>query len=261
MCTRCFADTKTQLTEVDQFTLLSTLLEIQVFYFMPKPGFSPELFKRNALRCHTTAQSVVRLALKLQNDIGFLTHGPHFVYRSVLTAGCILISAVLSPSLRDVVESHVQECGGTLDMVVGEALAAVRYCSVQEVDLPLRTAKMLEGAWHVRNMLPPTEINQTDFLHRLGMGLPLDCIRRWKNQIEQIRPEKVTPVPGGGNNVAGGAGGGAGADVQSTGGGNGAAGTAADLLATDPFSRIDWDAFMKDFDWNFDLNIMDTVVA
>jgi hypothetical protein len=252
-------------TEVDQFTILSTLLEIQVFYFTPTPGFSPEIFKRNALRCHTTAQSVVRLALKLQNDIGFLSHAPHFVCRSVLTAACVLISAVLSPSLRDVTERHIQEAGGTPDMVVSEALAGVRHCSIQEGDLPVRAAKMMESAWHVRGVLPPTEISRADFVHRMGMGLPLDCIRRWKRQMEAMRPEKMTPVPGGGglDMQAGGAGGAAAAAVGAGGGlsGGGGSGGGADLLATDPFSRVDWDAFMKDFDWNFDPNLMDTVVA
>lgn len=252
-------------SEVDQFTILSTLLEIQVFYFTPTPGFSPEIFKRNALRCHTTAQSVVRLALKLQNDIGFLSHAPHFVCRSVLTAACVLISAVLSPSLRDVTERHIQEAGGTPDMVVSEALAGVRHCSIQEGDLPVRAAKMMESAWHVRGVLPPTEISRADFVHRMGMGLPLDCIRRWKRQMEAMRPEKMTPVPGaaGVDMQAGGAGGGAAAAVGAGGGlsGGGGSGGGADLLATDPFSRVDWDAFMKDFDWNFDPNLMDTVVA
>ncbi|KAK7742140.1 hypothetical protein SLS53_004726 [Cytospora paraplurivora] len=252
--------------EVDRFTILSTLQEIQLFYFMPMPGFSPEIFKRNALRCHTTAQSVVRLALKLQSDIGFLSHAPHFVCRSVLTAACILISAFLSPSLKDVIERHTRECGGTPDMVVGEALACVRYCSIQEGDLPVRTAKMMESAWHVRDVLPPTEISHADFIHRMGMGLPLDCIRRWKRQMEQIRPDKVSPsVPAPGAGAGAGAGGAdlqagaAGAGAAGGGGGGGAGG--ADLLATDPFSRIDWEAFMKDFDWNFDPNLMDTVVA
>lgn len=254
-------------TEVDRFTILSTLQEIQLFYFMPMPGFSPDVFQRNALRCHTTAQSVVRLALKLQSDIGFLSHAPHFVCRSVLTAACILISAFLSPSLRDVVGRHTRERGGTPDMVVGEALACVRCCSIQDGDLPVRTAKMMESAWHVRDVLPPTEVSHADFIHRMGMGLPLDCIRRWKRQMEQIRPDKISPaVPvagatagaaaGGADLQAGAAGAGTTAGVGGGGGGGG-----ADLLATDPFSRIDWDAFMKDFDWNFDPNLMDTVVA
>lgn len=230
---------------------------------MPTPGFSPEIFKRNALRCHTTAQSVVRLALKLQGDIGFLSHAPHFVCRSVLTAACILISAFLSPSLKDVTERHVQDMGGTPDMVVHEALAGVRHCSIQEGDLPLRAAKMMESAWLVRDVLPPTEISQADFVHRMGMGLPLDCIRRWKRQMEMMRPErmtpeKMTPVPGGGvdNMQAGGAGAAAGGGV-----GGGVGSGAENLLAADPFSRVDWDAFMQDFDWNFDTSLMDNVVA
>ncbi|KAJ0118351.1 Transcriptional regulatory protein SEF1 [Diaporthe amygdali] len=241
------------ISEVDQFTILSTLLELQVFYFMPIPGFSQEAFKRNALRCHTTAQSVIRLALKLNNEIGFLTHSPHFVCRSLLSAACIVISALLSPSTKEVVDRQIQDSGTTPDMVVNEALAGVRLCSVQDGDLPVRAAKMMESAWSVRDILPATELSrlgQMDVSHRLGMGLPLDCIRRWKRQMEQTRPDKVTPQPGAGGNGG-----------MAEGAGNAAVASAAEMLAGDPFSRVDWDAFMKDFDMNFDPALMDTVVA
>lgn len=241
-------------TEVDQFTILSTLLELQVFYFMPSPGFSQEAFKRNALRCHTTAQSVIRLAQKLNNDIAFLSHSPHFVCRSLLSAACIVISALLSPSTKDVIDRQIQDAGSTADMVVNEAFAGVRLCSIQDGDLPVRAAKMMESAWSVRDILPATELSQLgqmDLSHRLGMGLPLDCIRRWKRQMEQIRPDKVTPQPGAGGN--------AGMAADAT--GNAAVASAAEMLAADPFSRVDWDAFMKDFDMNFDPALMDTVVA
>lgn len=229
---------------MDHFTILSTLLEVQVYYFVPVPNFNPDTFKRNALQCHTTAQSLVRLALRLQNEIAFLSHAPHFICRSMLSAACIIISCLISPSLKDVTEAHVRQEGSTPDLVVADALAAVRSCSIQDGDLPVRASKMMESAWTVRNVLPPTELSQLgmpDYSYRMGMGLPLDCIRRWKRQMEQLRQDKVPPAPGSGADVVTGAGAGAG--------------------VADPAAMIDWDAFMKDFDWNFDPSLIDTVVA
>lgn len=216
---------------------------MQVYYFVPTPDFSPEIFKRNALRCYTTAQGLVRLALKLDAEIGFLAFSPHFVCRSMLTAACIIISALVSPTLKDFVEAHLHAEGNTPDAVVADALAAVRTCSVQDGDLPVRAAKMMESAFSVRNALPPTETSQLGLpeysSHRLGMGLPLDCIRRWKRQMEQMRP------------------GGGGAGGESV--GAGVAGAGGGLGGADPAAMVNWDEFMKDFDWNFDPSLIDTV--
>lgn len=227
---------------------MGTLLEVQVYYFLPVPEFSIEIFKRNALRCYTTAESLTRLAVKLQNDIRFLSNAPHFVFRSLLTATCVMISALISPTLKDLVEAHIQLQGSTPEQVVADALSCVRHCSVQEDDLPLRAAKMMESAFNVRHILPPTELSQLgmpEYSHRMGMGLPLDCIRRWKRQMETFRNENMpssTAVAGAGGGVDVPAGAGAGAG-----------------LGLDPTTIIDWDAFMKDFDWNFDPSLMDTV--
>lgn len=159
----------------------------------------------------------------------------------MLTAACIIISALISPTLKQLVEAHIQSEGTTPDLVVVDALAAIRCCSVQEGDLPIRAAKMMESAYSVRNVLPPTEMSQLgmpEYSHRMGMGLPLDCIRRWKWQMEQIRQDMPGP---GGADVAGGAGSG--------------------LAGGDPAAMVDWDAFMKDFEWNFDPSLIDAVVA
>lgn len=252
---------------------------MQVYYFVPVPDFNPETFKRNAIQCHTTAQSLVRLALRLQNDLAFLSHAPHFVCRSMLSAACIIISCLISPSLRDAAEAHAQQEGLTPDLVVADALAAVRCCSVQDGDLPVRASKMMESAWMVRNMLPPTELTQlgaTDHGFRMGMGLPLDCIRRWKRQMDQVRQEKL-PLQAAGGAAAGAGAAGAGVgtgDASGGGGGGGSAGGGADVVAGGAngagtagagaggaAAMIDWDAFMKDFDWNFDPSLIETVVA
>jgi len=41
------------LPDLDHFTLLSTLLEIQTYYFMPLPGYNEEILKRNVMKCYT----------------------------------------------------------------------------------------------------------------------------------------------------------------------------------------------------------------
>ncbi|CAK7236744.1 hypothetical protein SEUCBS140593_009723 [Sporothrix eucalyptigena] len=46
------------ISELDYFTLLSTLQDVQAFYFMPVTGFSSEIFKRNVLKAYSTAQLV-----------------------------------------------------------------------------------------------------------------------------------------------------------------------------------------------------------
>lgn len=181
--------------EIDYFTILSTLLEVQVFYFIPLPGFSQETFKRNVFRCYTTAQHLISQALKLNRELAFLSHAPHFVFRSILTAVCVQMSVL---SARDVVVPQ------DVDALVQDALTAMRACSIQKDDLPIRASKIMENWWSARHLLGPTEISQLgarDFSHRLGMSLPLDCIRRWKRQIESIRPpaQQSTPFPGADN--------------------------------------------------------------
>lgn len=246
---------------MDSFTILSTLLEVQVYYFVPVPNFNQETFKSKALQCHTTAQRLIQLGLRMQNELAFLSHAPHFVCRSVLSAACVIISCLISPSLKDLTEAHIQQEGTTPDLVVADALTAVRCCSIQEGDLPVRASKMMESAWTVRNVLPPTELvqlNSHDASQRMGMGLPLECIRRWKRQMEQVRQEKVTGLlmPNAGAGGAAGSTGAGGADVSGAGGAGAGAGG-----VVDPTAMIDWDAFMKDFDWNFDPSLMDAVVA
>lgn len=229
---------------MDLFTVLSTLLEVQVYYYIPVAGFSQDIFKRNALRCHTTAQSLIRLAMKLHGEISFLSHAPHFVCRSLLTAACATISSLVSPTLKDCIENHIQQDGYSTDALVAEAISVVRFCSVQDGDLPTRASKMLESAWNIRHMLPATEFSHLalpEQSHRMRLGLPLDCIRRWKLAMDQIRLEKVTMGPG----VVS-------ADVS---------GAGASTSVPGPAPMIDWDAFMKDFEWNFDPSLIDTVVT
>ncbi len=90
------------LLDLDYFSLLSTLLDVQSYYFMPVPDVTPEIMKRNVLKAYNTSQIVIRQALKLQEETGFLSYAPHFVCRTLLTAAVVTLSVLLSPHMKDV---------------------------------------------------------------------------------------------------------------------------------------------------------------
>lgn len=114
---------------------------------------------------------------------------------------------------------------------------------------------MIESYWNVKRLVPPMEIAHmgiSSFRHRLGMSLTFDCIRCFKRELEQGRPAHF------GNPAVA-------APVGGTAGGGGGDGlvpgtTSLDALAAaateppplaDAFQRVDWNAFMEDFDWSF----------
>lgn len=216
------------ISDLDYFTILSTLLEVQTYYFMPVPDFSPEIVKRNVLKAYTTAQLVVRQALKLHEEAGFLFYAPHFVCRTIITAACIIVNIFLSP--------YMEMLPHAKNAIVQDAVMAIRTCSVREGDLPLRASKMIESYWSVNQAKPPTDISMKDvsqYSNRLGISLAFDYIRRWKRDIEASRPS---------GNAAN--------TKRQT---DGTQMSSLDLSTLQPENAqlIDWDAFMDDFDWSF----------
>ncbi|CAK7227330.1 hypothetical protein SBRCBS47491_006532 [Sporothrix bragantina] len=217
------------ISELDYFTLLSTLQDVQAFYFMPVPGFSSEIFKRNTLKAYSTAQLVVRQALKLQDEIGFLFYAPHFVCRTLLASACITLNVLLSPYMKDM-PVHAK------DAIMQDAITAIKTCSVHDGDLPSRASKMIESYWSVHHTKGPIDIPMKDvsqFSSRLGTSFAFDYIRRWKRDIEASR-SSVTNANG---------------KRQAT----GTPTASIDLSVIQPENAqlIDWDAFMDDFDWSF----------
>ncbi len=168
------------IAELDYFTLLSTLQDIQVFYFMPVSDFSAEIFKRNVLKAYGTAQLVIRQALKLQEETGFLYYAPHFVCRTLLASACITMNVLLSPYMKDM---PIQ----TKSSIMQDVILSIRTCSVHESDLPSRTSKIIESYWSVDHLKPPRDIPMKDvsqFSSRLGTSFAFDYIRRWKRDVE-----------------------------------------------------------------------------
>ncbi|KAK0736979.1 hypothetical protein B0T21DRAFT_450186 [Apiosordaria backusii] len=237
-------------SDLDHFTLLSTLLEIQTYYFMPLPGYSPDLLKRNVIKCYTTAESLIhQAASKLHRETAFLHYAPHFVFRTLLSAICVVMRVHLSSYTKGFQAD-------TVDALIKEAIRALRICSVQEGDLHVRCAGMLESYWEMRkrsNHWCKTGVSV--YTHRLGASLTFDCLRRWKRDVEIAR-DNGRGIIGPGGAEGGGDARLKGAESVNAGGGERAdeepRPTAnADLGLADPFQRFDWNVFMDDFDWSF----------
>ncbi|KAJ9152017.1 Transcriptional regulatory protein SEF1 [Pleurostoma richardsiae] len=202
--------------DLNFFFMLFARLDIQVYYFLPPEGFSPDILKRNVLKCFNTAQALIQQALKLDQQHFLMRHAPHYVYRSVLTAACVLMAVFLSP--------WMSEFGvGDAQAMMSEAISAMNAFSIQEGDLPIRVSKMMEQAWMARHLLPPRDISRigfTNFKHRL------------------VRPAQTTPIPGASATQP---------PLDPS---------ADPSLSAAAFPQIDWNVFMEDFDWSFDPELL-----
>lgn len=181
---------------MDDFMLRTTLLEVQVLYWMPLPGRSDEALQRNLMRTYSTSEALIKLALDLERKSGFLSHAPHYVFRSILLAACTVVSYMRSPFRS----STLIPVGGE-DLVVQNAILALKTCSVQLDDLPLRGSNVLEAYWSVKDRLPQWDTGQlptANFKHRLGASIVYDCLGRWKKDLEWTRASAGDPPPTGG---------------------------------------------------------------
>ncbi|KAK4459142.1 putative transcription factor [Cladorrhinum samala] len=167
-------------SDLDNFTLLSTLLEIQTYYFMPLPGYSEELLKRNVIKCYCTAEELIHSATRLHRETAFLHYAPHFVFRTLLSSICVVMSVHLSSYTKGFQAD-------TVGPLIKEALRAIRICSVQDNDLHVRCGGMLEKYWEMKAHIPRSDSGVSVYTHRLGASLTFDCLRRWKKDVEQAR--------------------------------------------------------------------------
>ena len=94
--------TNTPPTDLDHFTLLCTLLDVQSYYFIPLAGYSVETQKRNILKAFSTAQGIVQTARQLHRDHGFLSFAPHFVARTMIAVICVIVSVQTCTFMQDV---------------------------------------------------------------------------------------------------------------------------------------------------------------
>ncbi|KAK3375045.1 hypothetical protein B0H63DRAFT_264837 [Podospora didyma] len=230
-------------SDLDNFTLLSTLLEIQTYYFMPLPGYSEEILKRNVIKGYTTAESLILLAPRLHRETAFLHYAPHFVFRTLLSAICVIMSVHMSAYTKGFQVDSV-------DSLIKEAIRAMRSCSVQQNDLHIRATNMLEKYWQLRAHIPRLDFEDLGisiYTHRLGASLTFSCLRRWKVHVEQARDASHPnpPLPGAAD-----------PPQNDPSGAPRPTGPNGDLGLADPFQRMDWNAFMDDFDWSFTSNYL-----
>jgi transcriptional regulatory protein LEU3 len=175
---------------LDHFILLSTLLEIQIYYFMPLPGYSEEIFKRSVIKCYTTSEALVNQATRLHRETAFLHYAPHFVFRTLLNAICVIMCVHLSSYTKGFQADSV-------DTLVKEGIRAMRICSVQDGDLHFRVTNMLEKYWSLRTHMPRVDVADSGvstFTHRLGASLAFGCLRRWRVDVQQAR-DASNPAP------------------------------------------------------------------
>lgn len=178
--------------DADDFTLRSVLLEVHVLHWLPSPGTSDETLKRNVTKCFHTAEGLVRLALQLERNFSFLSHSPHFVFRSLLAAACAIIGFLRSPYAP----SGADEIKAA-DILVRDSLAALRACSVMDGDLCMRGPLMMESYWSMKDRMPRWDTRQlgtVNFTHRLGASIVYDCLGTWKREVERVR-ESAGVVP------------------------------------------------------------------
>ncbi|KAK7970258.1 transcription factor SEF1 [Apiospora saccharicola] len=236
--------------DMDKFNALLVQLEIQTYYLIPLPGYSPESLKRNILRTYTTSQAVLRDALGLDERFGYLKHMPHFALRSLLSAMCIIYK-VFRSSYKEALDMHAAERSAANCMEV------CRRAVVQEGDLGTRLAVLFESFWSVAQSTAVwhAEPTVTVGTRRMGAGVCFDCLKLWKGDMETMRPRTTQTL----NTEGGGLGGSSNAgDVLVVAAAAGPATLGAGNAAgsgPDPLANIDW-SFMDEFDWNFEPNLL-----
>ncbi|KAI1768724.1 hypothetical protein GGR53DRAFT_349775 [Hypoxylon sp. FL1150] len=227
--------------ELDGFNALLVQLEIQVYYMLPPPGYSPEALKRNVLRTYSTAQAVIRRCLELDDSMSYLRHLPHFHFRTLLAAGCV-VYRLLRSSYRDAVDRAAGERSAS------DAIVACRRATIMDGDLPMRLGNLLES-WQERlsYLGDASEPPVSAFSHRLGASVSFDCMTRWRTDHQAYRCRSKEPNSSNCQPIGANVGGpvpAAGAVLQ---GGE----TPAMMPGMDLLQNIDW-TFMDDFDWNFE---------
>jgi hypothetical protein len=171
--------------------MLATLLDLQVFYFMPLPGCDDDVLKRNIMKCYNTAEAIIKLAKKLHETTSLFKHAPHFMFRFLLAASCVCVTVFMSTFGEVFVDD-------TTDTLIKDILAVLRGFRIQEGDLPMRCTNMMEKYWAVRHHLPRVEVSKlgiSEYSHRLGCCLVFNCLHRWKRDVEQVQREGSNPPP------------------------------------------------------------------
>ncbi|KAI8660591.1 Zn(2)-C6 fungal-type domain-containing protein [Fusarium keratoplasticum] len=167
-------------TDCSRFMILSTQLEVQSYYFLSPPTLRPN-FALNALRAYSTSHDLINTAIALETASQFLTHGTHWIYRSAVDAGCILLSTLHSTAAP----RHLTPADA--DALAMRVRSVLQSCSVRECDLPARGSVILETFWSVRNLLPKSEEPVSAFPERIGAAVTYWCLNRFKDALHEAK--------------------------------------------------------------------------
>ncbi|EMT70247.1 hypothetical protein FOC4_g10008693 [Fusarium odoratissimum] len=116
-------------TDFSRFIMLVAQLEVQAYYYISPPDQRPN-FTLNTLRTYNTSQNLINTALTLESTCQLLTHSPHWVYRALVDASCILLSTLHSTAAPQHLSSSDAE------VVAAQVLSLLKTCSVRDNDLP-----------------------------------------------------------------------------------------------------------------------------
>ncbi|RYP79751.1 hypothetical protein DL770_006540 [Monosporascus sp. CRB-9-2] len=211
--------------DLDRLNVLLVQLEIEQYYMLPLPGYDSEALQGNILRAYNTAQTIIRDTVEIDRKTDFLWHAPHFYFRALLCATCI-ICKVMGSSYKKFIDRE------RMERSVADMLAIHKRSIVMEGDLAARLISFLEPWLELAVSTEWEEEPVSTFTHRLSASSTMDCAKRWKHDLENRMSSKSQPAPADGTD--------AGSVMPS---------------AADPMQYIDW-TFMDDFDWNVEPNIL-----
>ncbi|EXM05195.1 hypothetical protein FOIG_05204 [Fusarium odoratissimum NRRL 54006] len=167
-------------TDFSRFIMLVAQLEVQAYYYISPPDQRPN-FTLNTLRTYNTSQNLINTALTLESTCQLLTHSPHWVYRALVDASCILLSTLHSTAAPQHLSSSDAE------VVAAQVLSLLKTCSVRDNDLPTRGSIILETFWSVRHLLPKWDIPVGAWPDRIGAATSYWCLTAFKNALQEAK--------------------------------------------------------------------------
>ncbi|KAJ2896133.1 uncharacterized protein MKZ38_005857 [Zalerion maritima] len=248
-----------------QLTLRHTLLEIQSYYFLPPPTSASTTStslslhtQERILRAYHTSRRLLTGSITTDSRSRTLSEGsfplrtfPHWRFRSILLAACIVFKVIQSASLTANVRLSLNT-DAQKRSVASQCIEALKACSIRPGDLPERASGLFQAYWEFTRKMArggnPVGGDAElclEFTQRLGASVTFDCVKRWKEHAPI--PKKPATSSTGALGLASKE---LGADPSTatstdTMTGNSPGGLDFDMAA------IDWGSFLEDFDWNF----------
>jgi transcriptional regulatory protein LEU3 len=177
--------------ETSRFLLLAAQQEVQAYYFIHPPNAPGHNLAVNVTRAFNTARNIIAAATDLEASSRFLNHGPHWAYRTVFDAACLIISTLHSSLAPTALSAAVNGLADTDDtaaaasLLVQQAIAATTAYSTVEGDLPSRGAAIIDAFWSVRAAVPLFEGPPTAWANRLGASITFASLHRFKAALQE----------------------------------------------------------------------------